>query len=64
MAEVGAVLTVSRGGNVVFTGELDAVKDGGLDYEQAHARSARAFLEALAGNHALAEDLTAALGLK
>ena len=63
MAEVGAVLTVSRGGEVVFTRNLDSVKDGGLDYDQAHERSARTFLDDLAGDGVLAADLTEALGL-
>ncbi len=63
MAKVGAVLTVSRGGNVLFIRNIDPVKDGGLDYEQARVRSAEAFLNALAENETLTAELTEALGL-
>ena len=63
ITQVGAVLTISRNGNVLMVREVDAFKDGGLDWEQAHQRSARGLLKGMAENPMLARELTEALGL-
>jgi len=63
IAEVGAVLTVSRRGNVLLVRDVEAFKDGGLDWDQAHKRSARGLLDSLADDPDLVSDLVEALGL-
>ena len=63
ITQVGAVLTVSRNGNVLLVREIDAFKDGGLDWEQAHQRAARNLLNNIADNPLLAVELVEAFGL-
>ncbi|MDF1566410.1 MAG: LPP20 family lipoprotein [Spirochaetaceae bacterium] len=63
ITQVGAVLTVSRNNNVLLVREVEAFKDGGLDWNQAHQRSARGLLDKLAEDAQLIDDLVTALGL-
>jgi len=63
ITQVGAVLTVTRNGNVLLVREIDAFKDGGLDWEQAHQRAARNLLNQIADNPLLAAELVEAFGL-
>ncbi len=62
ITQVGAVLTVSRNGNTILVREIDAFKDGGLDWEQAHKRGARGLLKQIAEDPFLALDLVEAFG--
>jgi hypothetical protein len=63
ITQVGAVLTVSRNNNVLLVREVEAFKDGGLDWNQAHQRSARGLLEKLTEDTQLIDELVTALGL-
>lgn len=63
ITQVGAVLTVSRGGNILLVREIDPFKDGGLDWGQAHQRAARNLLKQIADNPLLVAELLKAFGL-
>ena len=63
ITQVGAVLTVSRNGNTILVREIDAFKDGGLDWEQAHKRAARNLLKKLAEEPFLSGELVEAFQL-
>jgi hypothetical protein len=63
ITRVGAVLSVSRNGNTLLVREIDAVKDGGLDWDQAHKRAARSLLEKISEDPFLSADLAAVFGL-
>jgi len=63
ITQVGAVLTISRAGNTVLVREIDAFKDGGLDWEQAHKRAARNLLKEIAEDPFLSGDLAEAFKL-
>jgi len=57
ITRVGAVLTVSRNGNTLWVREIEAFKDGGLDWDQAHKRAARNLLKNLAEDILLSREL-------
>ena len=57
ITQVGAVLTITRGGNTLLVREIDAFKDGGLDWDQAHKRAARNLLKKMAGDPFLSGEL-------
>lgn len=63
ITQVGAVLTVSRGGNVLLVREIDPFKDGGLDWGQAHQRAARNLLKQIGDDPLIAAELVNAFGL-
>ena len=63
ITQVGAVLTVSRNGNTLLVREIDAFKDGGLDWEQAHKRAARNLLKKLAEDPFISGELVEAFEL-
>jgi hypothetical protein len=63
ITQVGAVLTISRNGNVLLVREIDPFKDGGLDWGQAHQRAARNLLELIADDPLLVAELVRAFGL-
>lgn len=63
ITQVGAILTVSRNGNILLVREIDAYKDGGLDWNQAHQRAAKGLLDQIRDNPLVAADLVEAFGL-
>jgi hypothetical protein len=63
ITQVGAVLTISRGGNTVLVREIDPFKDGGLDWEQAHKRAARNLLKQITEDPFLPGELAEAFRL-
>lgn len=63
ITQVGAVLTISRGGNILMVREIDAFKDGGLDWDQAHKRAARSLLGKISEDPSLSKELVEAFGL-
>ena len=62
ISEVGAVISVSKAGNVLFTQEIDAFKDGGSGWPEAHQRAGRGFLENAAEDDDLTRELIEVLG--